>query len=239
MNILNYLNKRKKLTFIIWLVLVVFGLYLLFFQNKTTPTPDSEISPTITKTEIPYSVTKTSPRDKQEYVLDNTDLLITFNRNLNEDERNTLEIPSTPEVEFERVWESNSFLRLKPTQKYKISTVYEITLTYKDMIIHTFSFSTNPISTQQLDQQTQQLVEDALMVSEAQINASQKYPWDRYLPIVREKYTIIYNYDRNAFRIRIKVENPSENEKDAIINAALNDLKKIGVDTEKILYYII
>lgn len=239
MNIFKFINQRKKLAFIIWFVFFVVGLYLLFFQQKTILPPGPEISPTITITQTPYSVIKTSPDNDQKYVLDNTDLLITFNRNLNEEERSLLEITSTPEVELERVWESNSFLRLKPLENYKITTVYTIILTYKDIKIHTFSFTINPISTQQLDQQTPQLVEDALIVGEAQIKASQEYPWNRYLPIVREKYTIIFNFDKNAFRIRINVENPNPSERQSIINDALKDLEEIGVDTNKVKYYVI
>lgn len=62
----------------------------------------------------------------------------------------------------------------------------------------------------------------------------EKYPWYSKLPIENEDYRIIYDFDTNSFRIRLLTEST-----EIIKNAALNNLKSIGVDITITSYYFL
>ena len=62
----------------------------------------------------------------------------------------------------------------------------------------------------------------------------QRYPWYSSLPLETEDYRIIYDFDKNSFRIRLLTGNS-----DSIKQAALKSLKEIGVDINKYPYYFL
>lgn len=62
----------------------------------------------------------------------------------------------------------------------------------------------------------------------------QQYPWYSSLPLETEDYRIIYDFDKNSFRIRLLTTSS-----DAIKQASLNSLKEIGVDINKYSYYFL
>lgn len=61
-----------------------------------------------------------------------------------------------------------------------------------------------------------------------------KYPWYSKLPIETKDYRIVYDFEKNSFRIRILTESS-----ESLKNDALNKLRSIGVDTNTIPYYFI
>ena len=61
-----------------------------------------------------------------------------------------------------------------------------------------------------------------------------KYPWYSKLPIETEDYRIIFDFDKESFRIRILSEPTS-----VIKKAATDYLTRIGVDLNKFSYYFI
>ncbi len=219
----------------------IIGIYL-FISLKQRPYKEESkkginITPTIIDQTI--KVIKTLPSNNQKYVLDDQIIEITFNRNLNDNEKNSIEIIFNPTIDFEKVWEKNTLLKIKNLTSYKTSTKYTISVFYNKETIYNFSFYTNPLSINQLNQQTKQLVEDAITVGEAQKKTDKEYPWNKKLPIVKEEYSIVYSFEQNAFRIKLNNQNISSEEKQNILNKALNDLEAIGVDTKNIKYFVI
>lgn len=86
-------------------------------------------------------------------------------------------------------------------------------------------------------QGSQELPSD-LKYGQAMTNIAQQYPWYPKLPIVNKDYQIVYDFDKQMFRIRIKSVSPTTTEVKTITQSALNDLKNIGVQ-EPIKYYVL
>jgi hypothetical protein len=72
-----------------------------------------------------------------------------------------------------------------------------------------------------------------------QLNAiTQQYPWYPKLPVETKDYLIVFDFDKQMFRIRIKYSPVTSAEAKTFTQSALNDLKNIGVQ-EPIKYYIL
>jgi hypothetical protein len=68
-----------------------------------------------------------------------------------------------------------------------------------------------------------------------------KYPWYGYMPIDTSDYTIVWDFDKIQFRIRLKISSTSpQNTKDILISRALVNLKKVtSGDFDKYGYYVL
>jgi hypothetical protein len=65
----------------------------------------------------------------------------------------------------------------------------------------------------------------------------QKYPWYQKIPIIRDEYIVDYNFEKESFRIVLKIsEVSSQAQKDSAVNKALQDIKNIGADPKN--YYV-
>ena len=78
-------------------------------------------------------------------------------------------------------------------------------------------------------------VEGERQFNESVKTFAEKYPWYSSIPIDKEEYVIVYDFERGLFRIRIKEGYAPNNQQ--TIQSALNDIKEIGADPTK--YYII
>jgi len=83
-----------------------------------------------------------------------------------------------------------------------------------------------------------QQIQDALKYGQALKDLNQKYPWYSKLPIETKDYRIIYDFDKEMFRIRIKSTSETSDNTKPIIQNALSDLKRIGVP-EPVKYYVL
>lgn len=82
------------------------------------------------------------------------------------------------------------------------------------------------------------LVEGDLEYSKKVEIFKQKYPWYNKIPIERDSYTIVYDYDISSFRIRLKMKQTSpESQRNEAVNKALKDISDIGGDVTN--YYIL
>ncbi|MCX6817051.1 MAG: hypothetical protein NTZ93_04240 [Candidatus Beckwithbacteria bacterium] len=91
-------------------------------------------------------------------------------------------------------------------------------------------FNFNGFNPQDSTQQTP----DDLKYSQALTELHQQYPWYSQLPIETSEYRIIYDFDKQSFRIRLLTQ-PSE----TIKQVAIDKLKAIGVDLNKFSYYFL
>lgn len=68
-----------------------------------------------------------------------------------------------------------------------------------------------------------------------------KYPWYSKLPIEKESYRIIWDLEKESFRIRLKIsENSSQEEKNILIDQAIEDIENItGEPIDKSPYYVL
>jgi hypothetical protein len=80
-------------------------------------------------------------------------------------------------------------------------------------------------------------VEGDYIYMQSTIKFSQKYPWYQKIPIETGEYIIIYDLDKDSFRIMLKIsEIAPESQKNSAINRALQDIKNIGADPKN--YYV-
>ena len=79
-----------------------------------------------------------------------------------------------------------------------------------------------------------QLIQDSLKYGQAIKELNQKYPWYSQLPIETKDFRIVYDFDKNSFRIRLLTQ-----ASETIKQAAVDKLKEIGVDLNKFSYYFL
>lgn len=185
------------------------------------------------------TVIQTNPKNNQQYVSDTSSITIVLQKSLADEEKAQIGISSTPTIDLTTSWPSHRQLLAVPTTPFSADTSYTIAVTYKDALIHTFSFKTKFYSTEELRKQVWQQAEDDLIFGKAFAEFIQKYPWYRQLPIDNENYTIVYDFEKKAFRIRLKIQTKTPEEKDAIVKQALADLKEIGIDTKVANYDVL
>jgi len=94
-------------------------------------------------------------------------------------------------------------------------------------------FNLNKLNPQESAQRNQDELDD-LKYGQALKNLHQKYPWYSQLPIETKDYRIVYDFDKNSFRIHL-LSQASE----IIKQAAVDKLKEIGVDLNKFSYYFL
>lgn len=82
--------------------------------------------------------------------------------------------------------------------------------------------------------------EDMIRVGEQQREIEEKYPWYFDLPIENDSYIILWDWEKEKFRIALKVdEGVSQTTKDTLIRNAINDIENLteeDIQTED--YYI-
>ena len=68
-----------------------------------------------------------------------------------------------------------------------------------------------------------------------------EYPWYSKLPIEKDGYRIIWDLEKQAFRVRLKIsENSPQEEKNILINQAVEDIENItGEPIDKSPYYVL
>ena len=81
--------------------------------------------------------------------------------------------------------------------------------------------------------------QNEIIFNEAWDKLQKEYPWYKNLPIIKDGYTIVYDFDKKSFRIRLTSKNISSEERNVLVNSALDQLKKIKVDLKINTYYII
>lgn len=86
---------------------------------------------------------------------------------------------------------------------------------------------------------TEDQTKNDLIFSQGWDKLQKDYPWYKNLPIVQNYYTIVYDFDKKSFRIRLSATNFSPEQKNQIMNQALENLKKINVDLTKYTYYVL
>ena len=83
-------------------------------------------------------------------------------------------------------------------------------------------------------------VEDMIRVGEQQREIEEEYPWYFDLPIENDKYIILWDWEKDKFRIALKVdEDVSLTTRNTLIRNAVNDIEELteeDIETED--YYI-
>jgi|LDZU01.1.fsa_nt_gi hypothetical protein len=77
--------------------------------------------------------------------------------------------------------------------------------------------------------------------AEAMKSLFEKYPWYSKLPIDTNEYTIVWDFEVEKFRIRLKIpESSSQELKDSLIAKAVEDIKTLtGEKFAEYTYYVL
>lgn len=147
----------------------------------------------------------------------------------------------TPPAQFQTTWAENQYqFILTPLQPLATNQNYTLTLVYKKTPFFTHTFKTSEFTNQEVMEQVTQQGKDDTEFSEAQQAIRREYSWYDSLPIETEEYTIVYDYRREEFRIRLKISqnSPAELINDLTQKALLN-LETIGVNPVESGYYVV
>lgn len=90
-----------------------------------------------------------------------------------------------------------------------------------------------------IQQQLQQQTQDDLLYGQTILELQKQQPWLKQLPITTNNFRIVYDFEKQSFRIRILTVPASDEELQTIKQQALAALEKIGVDTATQPYYFI
>lgn len=192
------------------------------------------------KPQVPPTVSTTSPSNGEEDALGILPIVITFEKELTQGQQEEIAISSQPQVSFSSLWQEGQRLQLTPRTALAADTTYTNTVTFKEKPIYTFSFKTVATSAEVLAEELQQQTEGDLLFAEEERKFYQENPWYSKLPIVTTDYTIVYDFEKTAFRIRLTLPTGSTDAKIAQTKlTSLQELGKIGVDPTSEGYYFL
>ena len=167
------LNKRSLILIV---VIFVFVLGILSLKNSWR-----------------LSILSTSPKNRSENISDKTNILITFNKKLSENNKKDISIKMNPNEDFQITWNNNisEIIFINPL---KTNTEYLIKIFKKNNLIYEFTFKTTPFSTAQILEEGPKQSQDDLVFGEAYTKFLKEYPWYYKLPIDNDNYKIVYDF---------------------------------------------
>lgn len=217
--------RSNKLKYLSFSLLVVVGVLIAFlFTVRPAPLPQVE---------------STAPQDQDIAVLDNSTIVINFSSPLTNKQQSKINISFSPPVDVRHKWNSPRQLQLFPVKPWPKNTLYVVNVNYDKKFLDIFSFKTNKYSTQELQEQGQQQAKDDVFFEQKMQEFRKQFPWYSGLPIVKDAYTVVYDFEKQAFRLRITKPNPSASEINQLKTDALRQLQNIGVDTKTQLMYVV
>lgn len=210
----------KKKIFIGTLVIIAFIGYLFLTTRGTAS----------------INVLSSDPKNGSRFVDTKKEILVNLNRNISLKEGEDLKVKIFPEEKIEKVYQENK-IRIRSETEFKTDTKYEIGIYFKEKPIYIFSFTTSEFNQQQIREDGNKQAIADLAFGERYEDFLKNYPWYQSLPIEKNEYRIVYDFEKKSFRIRFKITT-SEDQKELIVKTALEDIKKIGVK-DPVNYYII
>lgn len=212
---------KKRITIIITAILFLIGIAFLLSKK-----PKIE----------PLLITSTEPLSESVFVNEKAEVVLTTNRTIKTEEGSNINVIITPQTKTSIVYQENK-IRISPETTFSLGTDYEVEIKYKEESVYILNFSTNPFGLEQIEDEGNKQTEADLDFNEAYKSFLTDYPWYTKLPIDTFEYRIVYDFEEKSFRIRLKLEQEKDVQKQAI-KKGLDHLKSIGVE-EPIDYYVL
>lgn len=206
---------NKKIIYITIFVLAIILLIWKFSSKKSI-------------VEIPINVISTVPKNNAIFVNEKSEIILTLNRPVLNTEGGNLSVEITPSVKNEMVYQENK-IRISPETEFDLNTKYEIKVNYKESLVYVLNFETNPFTKEQIEAEGAKQTEGDLAFNESYSQFLKDFPWYRNIPIEKNDYTVVYDFDLKSFRIIMNRKIINNSDKDLIIKNAISDLTKIGV----------
>lgn len=219
----NTLSRVTKLALIITLFAGSIGILLQFIFPERVP-QIAAISPNFER-----GVPETS------------NFTISFAQVLPESTQKDISISMEPTVYGESFFLNNNYeLYFQLSEKMELNTEYTLRVLYKNKPIYTHTFVTNEFTALERAEQIRQQSLDDQKFSEQQKKQEQEFPWIFKMPLKTDEYVIVYDFEREEFRIRLQVVEPTNEEiKTNLQNNALKAFESIDVDPEEWGYYFL
>lgn len=207
---------KKKIYIGIGIILTLLLLVTLLFSSKK-------------KTDIvPFAVISTTPKSNEHFVANKQEVVVTLNRNININEGDKLKIQFDPDLKVGTTYQENK-IRSIPENIFEYGIKYKVSVIFEDKEIYNFEFTANPFTPEQLKEEGELQTKGDIAYNEAVKKIINEYPWYTKLPIETSEYRIVYDWDKEMFRIRILKSS-------ANIEEALLKLEEAGA-VKPIKYY--
>jgi len=182
------------------------------------------------------TVTTTNPVNNTVDVPQTSNIDIVFSRNLTQSDQQKISVVFSPQIDTTSEFSGNQLV-LAPKTSLEKGILYNVVINSSGKAIYSFSFETIIFTPEQIREEgAAQTVNDKIY-GDAFTKFIQGSPWYLSIPVEKDDYEIVYNFDKKSFRIQLKVAIPSD-QLNGVIQNALGDLKAIGVPAP-ISYYVL
>jgi len=222
------IKERKKLLSFIGVLLL--GFVFLNYLNKATFHP---------------RVDHTNPTTGATNVALDSSVKIVFEKDFKSSaQKESLHIRFTPGIVFTQIWQDDKTLTLSPPQPFTKNTEYTVDVVYSEKDVVSFSFKTAQFTDADILEHTR---EQSKLDYEFASETKDRYvtsPWQKYLPVEGEKFSVVYDYEKEAFNIWLDIASTAPDAEKSRIRvdsvAALREmLEKIDLSLSDFSYYYV
>jgi len=208
-------TRKRKLIALVSGVALVLIIVLSQSQNKFTP-----------------KVISIQPINGAKEVDTNTYINVSFGEAIPESERGKIFVRLVPGVSTTNTWISSNLLQVAPQAELSAGVAYKVNISFDNKEIYNSSFETVFFQAPTAEE-VQEMTQMAFDTNAAFYKTVETFPFVTKLPIRKDNYTVVYDYDLAKFRIRLKMpSNAPEDTKQEAINDALAEMKarEINID---------
>src|SRR3989344_4933763 len=215
-------KKRKLIILVGGLILAA---VLILLQSKTRFTP---------------KVISIQPINGAKEVDTNTYINVSFGKAIPESEQEKIFVRLVPGVSTTNTWISSNLLQVAPQTELSAGVAYKVNISFDDKEIYNSSFETVFFQAPTAEE-VQEMTQMAFDTNTAFYKTVETFPFVTKLPIRKDNYTVVYDYDLAKFRIRLKMpSNAPEDTKQEAINDALAEMKAREINIDEFGgYYIL
>lgn len=174
-------------------------------------------------------------------VPENSSFTISFGTVLSQDTKNKLSFKVTPPIGAKTYWLENNYqYYFQLTELMENNSEHTIQVFYKNSEIFSHTFVTSEFSAEEQREHIREQSEADYEFGQAVDRLRTDLPWYDDIPIDNEQFTVMYDYDREEFRIRLKVPESTDAEiRQNLENKALSAMEAIDIDPAEWGYYVL
>jgi mRNA-degrading endonuclease RelE of RelBE toxin-antitoxin system len=165
-----------------------------------------------------------------------SNIIFSFNKNIPSQETKNLTYIIQPETPSEFLISGNH-MTIGFKENLQKGTTYTIDVKYNNKLISETKFETEVLTQEEISKFGALQTNGDLVFGKAYENMLTKYPWYQKIPIETSQYRVIYDFDKQMFRIRILDSETSDQIK-TTIQTAVTNIEQIGVSAP-IKYYVL
>lgn len=172
---------------------------------------------------------------------ENSNFTISFTQVLNNTTKDNLSFKVEPPITAKTFWLNNNYqYYIELEENLQTNTQYVVTVLYKNKSIFTQKYLSSSFTIEEQAEHIREQAQEDLKFNQALENIRKEFPWYDDIPIDTAQYTIVYDFDRKEFRIRLKVpENTNSEIISNLTQKALSSMKEVNVNPEEWGYYVL